>query len=121
MFEAVALKGMMEALMLDGCIMVMTSNKPPWELNQHGLHEDMFLYFVNRLVDVCDTMQLGSGVDYRSVPLPFTFCINSSTFSPTFSPKNCKKHSILCSTFCVQLFKNIVFLIKINLDIIGIL
>lgn len=47
-FEALALKAMFEALIEDGCVPIMTSNKPPWELNKHGMHEDMFLHFVDR-------------------------------------------------------------------------
>ena len=33
-FNIVALKGLMEALMDDGCVVVATSNRAPWELNR---------------------------------------------------------------------------------------
>lgn len=34
MFNAVALKGLMEALLDEGCVVVATSNRAPWELNR---------------------------------------------------------------------------------------
>ncbi len=45
-FAAVALKGLVEVLTAEGCTVVATSNRPPWDLPRHGLHEDMFGHFV---------------------------------------------------------------------------
>lgn len=62
------LKGVLETLLRDGVALVATSNRAPWELNQQGLQEDLFLHFVSRLVDACDVVALGDGaVDYRQV------------------------------------------------------
>jgi len=41
-FSAVALKALMEGLTASGCVVIMTSNRAPRELPQHGLHEHMF-------------------------------------------------------------------------------
>jgi predicted ATPase len=49
-FSAVALKGLFEALVAEGCVVVATSNRAPWELPRHGLHEDMFSHFVDTWV-----------------------------------------------------------------------
>jgi predicted ATPase len=47
-FSAVALKGLFEALLAEGCVIVCTSNRAPRELPGHGLHEDMFEHFVQQ-------------------------------------------------------------------------
>ena len=31
--------GVMEELVAEGAVIVTTSNRPPWELQDHGLHE----------------------------------------------------------------------------------
>lgn len=64
-FNAVALKGLMEALIQEGCVVVATSNRAPWELNRHGLHEDLFDHFVSNLLASCDVVQLDAEQDYR--------------------------------------------------------
>ena len=33
--QAVALKGLVEALLAEGCVVVATSNRAPWELDRH--------------------------------------------------------------------------------------
>ena len=65
MFEAVALKGVLESLLRSGTVLVATSNRAPWHLNQQGLQEDLFLHFVERVVDACDVLELQGGRDYR--------------------------------------------------------
>ena len=47
-FTAAALKALFESLAAEGCVVVVTSNRPPWELPRHGLHEDMFQHFINQ-------------------------------------------------------------------------
>lgn len=64
-FAAVALKGVMEALLEEGCIIVATSNRAPWDLNRHGLHEDLFGHFVQNLLQACQPYQLSAEQDYR--------------------------------------------------------
>lgn len=48
-----------------GGVLVSTSNKPPWELNAHGLQEDLFAHFVEALLARCDVAELSSASDYR--------------------------------------------------------
>lgn len=55
----------MEALIEEGCVVVMTSNRAPWDLNRHGLHEDLFQHFVDRLLLHCEVCQLTADHDYR--------------------------------------------------------
>ena len=55
----------MEALLEEGCIIVATSNRAPWDLNRHGLHEDLFGHFVQNLLDACQPYQLSAEQDYR--------------------------------------------------------
>ncbi|BDA42478.1 probable AFG1-like ATPase [Coccomyxa sp. Obi] len=64
-FTAVALKGVMEALMDQGTVIVCTSNSAPWDLNRHGVHEDLFSQFTERLLKACTPLELSSKQDYR--------------------------------------------------------
>ncbi|KAK9816417.1 hypothetical protein WJX72_000026 [[Myrmecia] bisecta] len=64
-FEAVALKGVMEALLAKGCVIVATSNRAPGALNRQGLHEDLFHHSTQRLLQACDVLHLACDQDYR--------------------------------------------------------
>ena len=64
-----ALKGVLETLFQQGTVLVATSNRAPWELNQAGLQEDLFLHFISKLVDACDAVPLTDGPDYRKLAL----------------------------------------------------
>lgn len=55
----------MEALLEEGCIIVATSNRAPWDLNRHGLHEDLFGHFVQNLLEACQPYQLSAEQDNR--------------------------------------------------------
>ena len=60
-----AFVGVMEALLEEGCIIVATSNRAPWDLNRHGLHEDLFGHFVQNLLGACQPYHLSAKQDYR--------------------------------------------------------
>lgn len=64
----------MEALIEEGCVIVATSNRAPWDLNRHGLHEDLFGHFVQNLLEACQPYQLSAEQDYRRL------LVNSHTF-----------------------------------------
>ncbi len=64
-FTAVALKGVMEALMDFGTVIVCTSNSSPYDLNRHGVHEDLFSQFTERLLKACTPVELSANEDYR--------------------------------------------------------
>ncbi|EIE20923.1 hypothetical protein COCSUDRAFT_57467 [Coccomyxa subellipsoidea C-169] len=64
-FTAVALKGVMEALMDFGTVIVCTSNSSPYDLNRHGVHEDLFSQFTERLLKACTPVELSAEEDYR--------------------------------------------------------
>lgn len=51
--------------MSEGAVVVTTSNRPPWELQDHGLHEDLFAHFLGSLQAACEPLQLGGAADYR--------------------------------------------------------
>lgn len=51
--------------MAEGAVIVATSNRPPWELQDHGLHEDLFGHFLTSLQAACEPLPLGGGTDYR--------------------------------------------------------
>ena len=63
--------GVMEALLEEGCIIVATSNRAPWDLNRHGLHEDLFGHFVQNLLQACQPYQLSAEQDYRRLLVAF--------------------------------------------------
>lgn len=62
----------MEALLEEGCIIVATSNRAPWDLNRHGLHEDLFGHFVQNLLEACRPYQLSAEQDYRRLLVHIT-------------------------------------------------
>ena len=64
-YTAIALKGMLEALLDQGTVIVCTSNTPIRHLNRHGVHEDLFLGFQERLLDALDEVELNANQDYR--------------------------------------------------------
>ncbi|KAL4438248.1 hypothetical protein ABPG77_010609 [Micractinium sp. CCAP 211/92] len=64
-FTAAALKGLLEALVAEGCVVVATSNRAPHELDSHGLNELMFSHFQETLLSACDVVPLNAGEDYR--------------------------------------------------------
>ena len=64
-YTAIALKGMLEALLDQGTVIVCTSNTPIRQLNRHGVHEDLFSGFQERLLDALDEVELNASQDYR--------------------------------------------------------
>lgn len=59
--------GTLEWLFASGGVLVSTSNRPPWELNCHGVQEDMFDHFVDQLQQHCEVVELSAARDYRRV------------------------------------------------------
>ena len=56
---------MLEALLDQGTVIVCTSNTPIRQLNRHGVHEDLFSGFQERLLDTLDELELNARQDYR--------------------------------------------------------
>ena len=57
--------GIFEALSEEGTVIVATSNRAPWDLNRHGVHEDLFTHFQRHLLSVCHPFHLSAETDYR--------------------------------------------------------
>ncbi|KAG2497494.1 hypothetical protein HYH03_004646 [Edaphochlamys debaryana] len=68
-FNAVALKGLVEALTASGCVLLATSNRHPSALPRAGLHEAMWGHFVDTLMQRCEVVELSSPTDYRRLLL----------------------------------------------------
>ena len=64
-FAAIALKGVFEALMEYGTVIVCTSNLAPWDLNPHGIAEDLFDEFSASLMRAVEPVELSAERDYR--------------------------------------------------------
>ncbi|KAK9808342.1 hypothetical protein WJX73_003940 [Symbiochloris irregularis] len=65
-FAAVALKGILEALLEMGVIIVATANRAPWDWNRQGIHEDLFQHFVvGKLLEAADVIEVSCEHDYR--------------------------------------------------------
>ena len=64
-YTAIALKGLLETLLDQGTIIVSTSNLPIRQLNSHGVHEDLFTGFQERLLAACNEVELSAEQDYR--------------------------------------------------------
>ena len=95
----------MEALLEEGCIIVATSNRAPWDLNRHGLHEDLFGHFVQNLLEACHPYQLSAEQDYRRLLVNFIYashpCLGPSL--KTQVPICTHPCTLLSSTLCVSL------------------
>ena len=63
-FNCVAAAGIFEALIDNGSIIVATSNRAPWELNNFGVHETIFDHFKSRLLEACIAVNV-SCADFR--------------------------------------------------------
>ena len=59
-----AAAGVFEALIDSGTIIVATSNRAPWELNNFGVHETIFDHFKSRLLEACIAVDV-SCADFR--------------------------------------------------------
>ncbi|KAF7137158.1 hypothetical protein RHSIM_Rhsim07G0157100 [Rhododendron simsii] len=66
-FAIVALSGIVSRLLSTGTILVATSNRAPRELNQDGMQQEIFLKFLAKLEDHCETVPVGSEIDYRRI------------------------------------------------------
>ena len=58
-----------------GTVLVATSNRPPTDLYKDGLNRSYFLPFIDRLQEECVVWDMGTGEDYRQVPIPSRVCI----------------------------------------------
>lgn len=67
-WTAATLKALFEGLTSSGCVLVLTSNRPPRELPRHGLHEAMFDNMIQTIEDRCEVVSLSS-LDYRRMIL----------------------------------------------------
>ncbi|KAI8547501.1 hypothetical protein RHMOL_Rhmol07G0200700 [Rhododendron molle] len=66
-FAIVALSGIVSRLLSTGTVLVATSNRAPRELNQDGMQWEIFLKFLAKLEDHCETVPVGSEIDYRRI------------------------------------------------------
>ncbi|KAI6680166.1 hypothetical protein NL676_034047 [Syzygium grande] len=64
-FAIVALSGILSRLLSSGTVLVATSNRAPNDLNQDGMQRDIFLKLVRKLEEHCQTILIGSDIDYR--------------------------------------------------------
>jgi len=63
--DAMLLHGLLESLLAEGLIMVITSNQPPDELYKNGLQRDRFLPAIELLQQHNHIIQLNGDVDHR--------------------------------------------------------
>ncbi|XP_031286388.1 putative ATPase N2B [Pistacia vera] len=64
-FAIVALSGILGRLLSTGTVLVATSNREPHDLNQDGMHRELFQKFVSKLEKHCEIIAIGSEIDYR--------------------------------------------------------
>ncbi|KAH9760714.1 AFG1-like ATPase family protein [Citrus sinensis] len=64
-FAIVALSGIVSRLLSTGTVLVATSNRAPWDLNQDGMQREIFQKLVAKLEKHCEIIPIGSEVDYR--------------------------------------------------------
>ena len=63
--DAMILGRLFSKLFSSGLIVVMTSNRHPNALYQEGLQRELFLPFIDLVLDVCITIDLAASKDYR--------------------------------------------------------
>ncbi|KAK6927529.1 ATPase, AFG1-like [Dillenia turbinata] len=66
-FAIVALSGIVSRLLSTGTVLVATSNRAPGDLNQDGMQWEIFQKFLAKLEAHCDTLLIGSEIDYRRI------------------------------------------------------
>lgn len=67
-YNVAAMKSLMETALDMNGIIINTSNKHPYELSRHGLHEDMFDHFIQSIEHNCDIVEIQSGgKDFRQI------------------------------------------------------
>ncbi|KAL9440062.1 hypothetical protein AB3S75_018844 [Citrus x aurantiifolia] len=64
-FAIVALSGIVSRLLSTGTVLVATSNRAPWDLNQDGMQREIFQKLVAKLEKHCEIIPIGSEIDYR--------------------------------------------------------
>ena len=62
-----------------GILVVATSNRAPWELNNYGVHEAIFNRFKQRLLEACTPVCLETA-DFRMVGPSLSFSQLAGTF-----------------------------------------
>eukprot|EP00850_Spirogloea_muscicola_P020590 SM000220S07069 [mRNA] locus=s220:179007:183750:- [translate_table: standard] len=68
-FTAVVLSGLLERLLERGAVIIMTSNRPPHELNKDGLQRQLFEKFVFKVCTQCHVLKIDTAMDYRRLLL----------------------------------------------------
>ncbi|CAI5967268.1 unnamed protein product [Closterium sp. NIES-65] len=75
-FTAVALGRLLQRVLLRGVVLVATSNKAPWELNQDGLQQELFQAFVSTVKGSCHVLPLSylpaSSIRPAHIPSPLS-------------------------------------------------
>nr|CCA27941.1 conserved hypothetical protein [Albugo laibachii Nc14] len=66
--DALLIRRLFSLLLARGCIMIATSNRPPQELYKNGLQRDLFLPFIDLLLEKCHVLSLAeSSTDHRLI------------------------------------------------------
>ncbi|KAL6717084.1 ATPase [Lecanora helva] len=68
--DAMILRGLLEALMSHGVVLVTTSNRHPNDLYKNGIQRESFIPCINLLKTSLRVLNLDSTTDYRKIPRP---------------------------------------------------
>lgn len=88
---------MFGVLFKEEAVVLSTSNCSPYELNDNAWFKEYYANFNDTLLEKCDVIELGNGIDYRTISLvkDKSDALKTSELKRFFSPQGTRSTSLL--------------------------